>query len=235
MQDYPQIEFPSDEPESDQPTSAESLTSMVYQKIMADIVGRRLKPGRKLLLQSLREDYGVGNSPIREALNRLAGQGLVVGKDQQGFRVAPASAEELLEIVKTRCWLEEIGLRESIRHGDEQWEERVLLANHRLTRTPRPKGKSLLEDRLKWEKRHREFHLTLLSACGSSILVDYCSDLQERTFRYRNLSSVRAYRNGLAVDEHRGICDAVLERDADRAVELLTAHYRATGEIVAST
>ena len=220
---------------SARPTSAESLTSMVYQKVMADIIGGRLEPGRKLLLQSLRENYRCGNSPIREALNRLAGQGLVVGKDQHGFRVAPASAKNLLEIIKTRCWLEKIGLRESIRHGDEKWEERVLLAHHRLTRTPRPKGKSLLEDRLKWEKRHREFHLTLLSACGSGILIEYCADLQERTFRYRNLSSVRAYRNGLAVDEHRGICDAVLERDADRAVELLTAHYRATGEIVAST
>ncbi len=219
---------------SARPTSAESLTSMVYQKVMADIIGGRLEPGRKLLLQSLRGEYGVGNSPIREALNRLAGQGLVVGKDQHGFRVAPASAKNLLEIIKTRCWLEEIALRESIRDGDERWEERVVLAHHRLSRTPRPKGKSLLEDRLAWEKCHRAFHLALISACNSDILIEYCADLQERTFRYRNLSSVRAYRNGLAVDEHRGICDAVLDRDADRAVELLTAHFRATGEIVAS-
>ncbi len=221
--------------ESAPPKSAESLKSMVYQRIMADIIGGRLKPGRRLLLQSLKKNYGVGNSPIREALNLLAGQGLVVNKDQHSFRVAPASAEELLDIVKARCWLEEVALRESIRDGNEDWAEQVLLAHHRLSRTPRPKGKSLLEDKLAWEKRHREFHLRLISGCHSPILMSYCAELQVRTFRYRNLSSVRDYRKALTVDEHRMICDAVLERDADRAVELLTAHYRKTAEIVSST
>ena len=128
-----------------------------------------------------------------------------------------------------------MALRRSIRHGDESWEERVVLAHYRLSRTPRPKGKSLLEDRLKWETCHRQFHLELISACGSSILVGYCAELQVRTFRYRNLSSVRQYRKASTVDEHRMICDAALKRDADRAVELLTAHYKKTAEIVAST
>lgn len=226
------MEFPSDEPESDQLTSTENLASMVYRGILSDILEARLEPGHKLVLRSLRENYGVGNSPIREALNRLAGERLVVGQDRHGFQVAPASAEELLEIIRTRCWLEEIALRESIRDGDECWEERIVLAYHRLWRTPRPKG-SLLEDRLGWEKRHREFHLALISACSSTTLVGYCAELQERTFRYRNLAAVRTYRSGLSIGEHRAIREAVLKRDADRAVALLTAHYRATGKIVA--
>ena len=216
-------------------TDSESLASMVYQEIMADIILGRLEPGSRLLLSELQDTYEVGSSPIREALSQLAGEGLVIRLEHKGFRVAPASADELLEIIKTRCWLEEIALRESIRDGDERWEERIVLAHHRLSKTPRPTGKSLLEDRLEWEKRHREFHLTLISACGSSILLDYCADLQERTFRYRNLSAVRAYRTSLAVDEHRSICEAVLARDSERAVELLAAHYRATGVVVSST
>ena len=181
---------------------------MVHHRILADILEGRLKPGRKLVVQSLGEKYGTGPSPIREALNRLVEHGLVVQQDHRGFQVAAASSEELLEIIRTRCWLEEIALRASIRLGDEHWEERIVLAHYRLSRTPRPKGESLLDDRLAWEKCHREFHLTLISACDSSILVGYCAELQERTFRYRNLSSVRAYRNALDVDEHREIHDA---------------------------
>ena len=215
-------------------TSSESLGSMVHRRIMTDIIGGQLKPGWKLKAQSLMKSYGVGLSPVREALSQLVGEGLVVRQDRAGFRVAPTSAEELLEIVMTRCCLEEIALRESIECGGEDWEARIVLAHHRLSRTPRPQGESLLDDRLEWENRHREFHLALISACSSSILVGYCAELQVRTFRYRNLSSVRAYRNGLAVDEHRAIHDAVLERHADRAVELLTGHYRATGDVVAS-
>ena len=87
------MEFPSDEPESDQLTSTENLASMVYRGILSDILEARLEPGRKLVLRSLRETYRVGNSPIREALNRLAGERLVVGQDRHGFQVAPASAE----------------------------------------------------------------------------------------------------------------------------------------------
>lgn len=207
---------------------------MAHHKIMSDIIGGRLKPGLRLRVKALMESYGVGNSPAREALNQLVGQGLVVRQDHTGFRVAPTSTKELLEIVTTRCWLEEIALRKSIRHGDENWEERIILAHYRLSRAPGPAGVLLLADRLEWEKRHREFHLTLISGCGSGILVDYCLELQQRSFRYRNLSSVRTYRNNLDVAEHREIHDAVLDRDADRAVELLAGHYRATVEIFAS-
>lgn len=238
MQGHPQMPesgSPSDAPTPEQPTSRETLASIVHHRVLADILRGRLKPGRKLRVDTLKENYRVGGNPIREALSRLVDHGLVIYQDQKGFQVAGASAEELLEIIRTRCWLEEIALRESIRLGDEHWEEQIVLAHHRLSRTPRPKGESLLDDRLEWEKRHREFHLTLISACNSSILIGYCAELQERTFRYRNLSSVRAYRNGLAVDEHDAIRETVLERDADRAVELLTSHYGATGEIVAST
>ncbi len=207
---------------------------MVHHGILSDILGGRLMPGRKLPVQSLMKTYGAGNTPVREALNQLVGQGIVIHQDSTGFRVAPASAEELLELIATRCWLEEIAIRESIRHGDESWKHRVGQAHYRLSRAPRPTGESLLENRLEWERHHREFHLALISACSSTILVGYCAELQARTFRYRNLSSVRAYRRRLPVDEHGAIRKAVLERDADRAVELLTAHYRATGEIVAS-
>ncbi len=208
---------------------------MVHSKILSDIIGGRLEPGRKLNTRLLVESYGVGNSPVREALSELAGEGLVVHQDRTGFRVAPTSAEELLEIVTTRCWLEEIGLRESIWRESERWESGLVLAYYRLTKTSRPKGESVLDERLEWEMRHRDFHLALISGCGSRRLIDYCSDLQQQTLRYRNLSSVRAYRNGLAEDEHAKIFRAVLDGDADLAVRLLTSHYRATGEVVASS
>ena len=133
-------ESPSNEPER---SARETLASMVYQRLFADIIGGRLEPGHKLVFRSLRETYGVGAGPLRDALTRLAIQGLVVYEKRKGFRVAPASVEELLEIIKTRCWLEEDALRESIRYGDHHWEERVMVAYHRLSRALRPEDESL--------------------------------------------------------------------------------------------
>ena len=209
----------------------ETLASIAYQRLLDDIVGGRLQPGSKLRLQFLTERYAVGNSPLREALNRLSANGMVQREENRGFRVSPTSAEELLELIRTRCWLEEVALRESIRHGDAAWEEGVLVAYHRLSKRNRLSDEEYVTFDGTWEDLHRAYHLSLLSACNSNILLDFCAQLHEQTLRYRNLSSMQAYRDRHELDEHRAIRDAVLDRDADEAVDLLRAHYRITGEI----
>ena len=146
-------------------------------------------------------------------------------------RVAPASEHELNELIRTRCWLEEIALRESIRNGDDLWEEQVVLAFHRLSRFS-SKGKNELSNSGEWEQRHRAYHLALLSACGSSILIGYCAQLHEKTLRYRNLAAVMEWRERHELEEHKAIQEAVLNRDADLTVKLVKAHFEITEEIV---
>ena len=213
----------------------ETLASVAYQRLLDDILIGRLPPGRKLRLQALKDQYEVGNSPLREALNRLSANGMVLREENKGFRVSPASAAELLELIRTRCWLEEIAVRESIRNGDSAWEEGLVLAYHRLSRTPQSSNGSQVHVSTEWEERHRQYHQALMSACNSSILLGYCSQLHEQTLRYRNLVPVVEYRERHELDEHRAIRDAALDRDAEKAVELLTAHYRVTGDIVLSS
>lgn len=208
---------------------AETLASSVYNQILNDILNGKLKPGHKLRLQSLKTDYNVGNSPLREALNRLSSNGMVVREENKGFRVSPASVAELEELIRTRCWLESIALRESIKNGDDAYDERIILAAHRLTKVE-PKEDGSYSSEL--ESRHREFHRALLSACNSNILLGYCSQLQERTLRYRNLSAVVEYREGNEGQEHKAVVEAILDRDADKAAKLLTSHYQITAEIL---
>ena len=86
-----------------------------------------------------------------------------------------------------------------------------------------------------WEDRHREFHLALIAACNSSILLDFCAELHEKTLRYRNLAAVVEYRERHELDEHRAIQEAALDRDADRAVRLLTAHYQITADLLVAS
>jgi DNA-binding GntR family transcriptional regulator len=206
--------------------------SSVYDRLQADILAGRLEPGRKLRLKDLIEQYDTGNSPLREALNRLSANGMVVREENRGFRVPPARVSELLELTRTRCWLEEIALRQSIKNGDETWEERIVLAFHWLSRAAESNDVEARHTSPEWEEHHREFHLALISACDSSILIDFCTQLHKRTFRYRNLAEVVAYRDRHELEEHRELQEAVLNRDADRAVELLAKHYTITSDIV---
>ena len=207
--------------------------SSVYDRLQADILTGKLRPGLKLRLKDLIEMYETGNSPLREALNRLSANGMVVREENRGFRVPPASNKELMELTRTRCWLEEIALRESIANGDSEWEERIVLAFHWLARAARsgdgPAAKSTSPE---WEEHHREFHLALISACDSSMLMDFCAELSQRSFRYRNLAEVVEYRDRHELEEHEELQKAVLERDADKAVDLLKKHYAVTSEIL---
>ncbi|MDH3352117.1 MAG: GntR family transcriptional regulator [Gammaproteobacteria bacterium] len=209
--------------------------STVYDRLQADILTGKLKPGLKLRLKDLIERYDTGNSPLREALNRLSANGMVVREENRGFRVPEASNEELLELTRTRCWLEEIALRESIANGNSDWEERIVLAFHWLARAARSNEESAKSTSAEWEEHHREFHLALISACNSSMLMDFCTELHQRTFRYRNLAEVVEYRDRHELEEHQQLQEAVLNRQTSKAVELLKKHYTVTSQILIDT
>ena len=206
--------------------------STVYDRLRSDILTGKLQPGLKLRLKDLIEVYDTGNSPLREALNRLSANGMVVREENRGFRVPSASNKELAEITRTRCWLEEIALRESITNGDAQWEERIVLSYHWLASAARSTEEAAKYTSPEWEEHHREFHLALISACDSEILLGFCSELHQRSFRYRNLAEVVEYRDRHELEEHRELQDAVLNRDAEKSVDLLKKHYTITAEIL---
>jgi len=216
----------------DNETRISTRASTVYDRLHDDILTGKLKPGVKLRLKDLISKYDTGNSPLREALNRLSANGMVVREENRGFRVPTASTAELAELTRTRCWLEEIALRESIANGDSAWEERIVLASHWLTRAARSKEAAVDKSSPDWETHHRGYHQALISACNSKILMDFCAELSQRTFRYRNLAEVVEYRDRHELEEHQQLQEAALSRDADLAVELLHKHYTITSEIL---
>jgi len=209
-----------------------SLTSQTYQRIHDMVIRGELPPGQKLKIEDLRKSLGTGASPIREALSLLTSDHLVERIDQRGFRVALVSGEGFRELLKTRCWVEERALRESIEHGDAQWEENIVLANHRLNRTPRSIDDHNYVANSEWEPKHKQFHMALLSACGSSILLKFCGQLYDQNIRYRNIAGTVAYSKRNTVDEHKHIVKLVLERNADEAVKALVNHYTRTGQFL---
>ncbi|MCR9138401.1 MAG: GntR family transcriptional regulator [Alphaproteobacteria bacterium] len=207
------------------------MTAQLFDRLRNDVLNGNLQPGQKLKIETLREHYEVGASPVREALSMLTAEGLVQRLDQRGFRVTEVSVGAFEELLRTRCWLEDRAIRESISGGSGDWEETVLLAHHRLTRTPRAAEKSE-RSTPEWEKAHKSFHMSLLSACRSQFLIGYCAQLYDLNIRYRNLAGSVAYPSRNVAAEHQAICDAALAREADRAVDLLIDHYTSTGDFL---
>lgn len=217
-------------PDTPPPTAAETLSTVVYQRLRNDIVGGRIAPGQKLRIVELTRRYESGANPLREALNRLCGETLVVYSEKRGFTVAPIGPEDLRDLTRARCMLSEIGLRESIAHGDAKWEEEVLLALHRLEKATRDFDPEYPNPR--YELLHRAFHSTVLAGCGSQWIVTIVEKLFDYSDRYRNLS--RRKTQSPRHQEHEALARAVLARDADEAVRIAREHIVRTADLVSN-
>ncbi|MEO1797897.1 MAG: GntR family transcriptional regulator [Pseudomonadota bacterium] len=208
------------------PSRDGSATQRTYDRLRNLIVVGELRPGEKLKIDTLRQRLDTGASPIREALSLLTSDNLVERIDQRGFRAAEISADNFREILGLRCTLEDMALRESIANATETWEEACVLAHHRMTR-----GAGSTEG---FEELHKAFHMALLGNARSPILLKFCSQLYDLNIRYRFLAGRGLdYTRRDVSEEHAGILEAAVARDADLASERLLSHYRITGDYLA--
>jgi len=214
--------------------SPHTLATSIYGRLRRDILRGVFRPGERLRLDALCDRYEIGATPLREALNRLSAEELVNREEQRGFRVAPMSLADLAELTKTLCWITELALRESIRNGDQAWEEAVVLEAHRLARVPREGEDGYASFNPEWEERHRAFHLALIGACGSRWLIDFYAMLMDRNTRYRYLAFANGSEPRDVEAEHQALYEAVLARNADRAVLAANMHVRKTTDSVAA-
>jgi GntR family carbon starvation induced transcriptional regulator len=201
-----------------------SATRMAYITLRDMILTGELPAGKKLKIEDLRTLLATGASPVREALSLLTSDMLVERIDQRGFRAAPASIANFDEILSLRCALDDKALRQSIAAATSAWEERLVLAHHRMNRTA-------AQDPASFEDAHKRFHMTLLDNSGSPMLERFCSQLYDLNIRYRNLAADGPdYKKRDIPAEHQAILDAVIRRKSDEASLALLNHYRRTGE-----
>lgn len=206
-----------------------TLATDVLHRLRGDIITCTLLPGSRLRFETLRSVYHVSFSTLREGLQRLASEGLVVADGQRGFIVAPVSQQELADVTHARVLVEREVLRLSIANADAEWRTRVMSAFHRMDQLPE-QGSTSPE----WSDAHGAFHEALVSNCGSRVLLEFRANLFDRAHRYRRLAaSHRTYARSNSA-EHRAIMEAALAGDEARACELSDRHIRRTSEDVAS-
>lgn len=204
--------------------AGKTLIESSYEQLRQDIIAGILAPDTKLRIEELRNHYATGASPLREALNRLAGEGFVTVEGQRGFRVAPTSLKDLNEITNLRIMLECEAIRQSIRQGDDSWEAKIVAAFHRVGKLDDDPNSNISE----WEARNHEFHEALISACDSAWLLKFRHTLYEQHRRYRLISVLQHDKSRLVNDEHKAIMEAVLKHDEKAACEATEAHIMRT-------
>jgi DNA-binding GntR family transcriptional regulator len=208
------------------PKVSRTLTTDLFEQIRSDILHNRLEPGSRLLFRDMRERYRSGLSPLREALMRLVSEGLVLLEDHKGFRVAPVSREEMIDIANTLLELEAIAIRMAVEKGDDRWEAQIVARYHELSKREMFVADGTLD--AEWEARNVAFHESLYEACGSPSLKLVCHLLYERHSRYRRLRTRQGDPSRNVSKEHEGLMRATIGRNADAAIALLRKHRSAT-------
>lgn len=212
-----------------------TLSSMALNRLREEIVRGDLTPSAKLRIKDLTQRYGIGPSPLREALSRLVGDGLVTVEEQKGFRVAPISLEHMLDVAEARQVVEVDAFRLAMERGDDEWEARIVGAFHRLKRATAQRLSDMEGRSDEWEPFHKAFHGALIAACGIHSLTEFCQSLYDQATRYRYLLFKHDIPGDRLVDEHQQLMDAALERDIERGCDLLGRHMRLTVDVILST
>jgi GntR family transcriptional regulator, carbon starvation induced regulator len=215
--------------------AAQTLNASALTQLRSDIIACRLMPNERLRVEALRERYGMGASPIREALMRLEAEGLVELEQNKGFKVSEVSRENLLDLMRTRIEIETIALRWSLEKGGVEWEANLLSAFHRLSRQRKIDPANLDAISEAWSKEHANFHSALVSACGSPTLLSIRSRLFEQAERYVALSIMSSGPLRDDVTEHKQLMRAALNRELDKTLELNRVHIDRTLDKVSAS
>ncbi len=218
-------------------------SEQVYASLRADILSGRIRPGVRLPFADLTDRYTVSTGALREGLQRLVEQGLVVSEPQQGFRVASLSVADLRDLTTARCEIEGLALTYAIASGDLAWESGIVAAFYALERTPQQIEPDPLADVVvveavlseEWTAAHRRFHEALIAGCPNHRLRAIAANLRDAAELYRHWSKQTETSTNTARDtdgEHRGIVDAVLARETELAVRLLERHLSTTARLL---
>lgn len=207
-----------------------TVTRGIYNQLRDEIVRGSLGPGERLQINELAQRYQVSALPVREALNRLSSELLVVQLDQRGFRVSAMSLDELTELIDVRCHIDRIALRRGLPKADRDWEEQLILAYNRLSRAPGlASGQTVNAE---WEAAHRAFHMALISACDWRWVRVYAEQLFDQADRYRHIARAKRSARSARYDEHKLIMESALARDVKLTIERLENHLRKTAQEV---
>ena len=204
-----------------QPTSLDG-----YRWLKNDIIRGVYQPDEKLRMSLLTSRYQLGVGPLREARSQLVAEQLVTVVNQKGYRVAPMSGQERLDIFDARANTEAMLVELAIARGDDAWEAEILARAHMLAKLEAVDASEQLLD--EWDQRHQAFHTAIVAGCGSRYLLQMRERLFDLAARYRfiwlrkTVLSVEMLED--KHDQHQTLVEAILARDAARASELMRQH-----------
>jgi len=192
-----------------------SLSESAYSQLRSMIVHLEFAPGDVLREDDLREQLGIGRTPIREALQRLEREHFVNVVPRQGIFVTGIDVSELSMLFETRSVLEPYAARlAALRGNDESWDAMAAALD----------GTAAAADGAELLAIDRTCHELMWEAAGNRFLIDTLDMLYAQSDRLWHLYLSDVADPGHAVEEHIAILNALRTGDSDMAASLVDDH-----------
>jgi DNA-binding GntR family transcriptional regulator len=201
-------------------TTVELVTTAIRQRILSG----DLAPGEVLRQEALADELGVSRVPIREAITRLTGEGLLTKVPHKGAYVAELSIEEVQETFEIRLRLEPWLFSEAIPH----------ITDAEIAKAEKLVGEMDHADSGVWGQLNWRLHETLYLPARRDITLQMLRGLHDRSDRYFRFQVVQVPIREQSHEEHMSLIDACRKRDAKLGAKLLEQHVRTAGQQIIS-
>ena len=195
-----------------------SLSDRVYTAILELLINHKIRPGEKLREDEIASNLGVSRTPVREALHRLAADGLVELYPRRGCYAREITPRDITELYTVRLCLEVHAARRSMENLSEeciQWIDQLIERCHQL------QGDEFIEAELQLD---REIHKIINTRCRNSRLTRMLERLDHLAQFMRIVHFDRYDRARQNFEEHENIWRAMVARNESRMVKLLEKH-----------
>jgi DNA-binding GntR family transcriptional regulator len=192
-----------------------SKSDEAYEYIRNQIILFHYKPGDKVNIREIARTLGLSDIPIREGLKRLESEGLVEFEKNRGARIAPFDAKSFMDICNVRFELEVYATRRST--------ENITAEEIELLEDYVEKMDECIErnDREMFGNYNSKFHNTLYRGSHSPILIETLENLTARSLYSKSIFTLVPDRLIDSNKEHKEIIEAIKNRDADRASQII--------------
>ncbi len=192
--------------------------TQIAERIREDLLTGTLESGQKIVQEKMAAQYGVSRIPLREALNELTADGLVVHEPNRGYFVAKLSAQDMQEVYRLRQLLEDEAIALACQHlSDADIDHIAALArdcDEKLT----------AGDLSAIAASNRAFHFAIFDAAGMPRLSRILGSLWDATQAYRRLYFLERANHSHISGEHASMVNALRHRDPTAAVAAQAQH-----------
>ena len=192
-----------------------TLGDQAYHYIIQSLEDGSMPPGTRLRETELAADIGLSRTPIREALNQLMSEGLVVNDPKRGLIITELDQNMVGELYEMRRVLESTAAALAARHATDV---EIAVLRQIIERDQD------LNDPTALAQNNRLFHQTLYQCAHNRYLLKTLHVLQNAMLLLGKSTLAESGRPSVAREEHAQIIDALEQRDPDRAQEVASRH-----------